>query len=54
MVSNNSGKNRGSFNNLSNMGGFRWDDAVEIVKKHNTGKGNLQDKSAAVAGEGRS
>jgi hypothetical protein len=35
------------------MGGFRWDCAVENVKKHNTGKGNLQDKSAAVAGEGR-
>jgi hypothetical protein len=54
MVSNNSGKNRGSFNSLSSMGGYRWDGAVKRVKKHNTGKGNLQDKSAAVAGEGRS
>jgi hypothetical protein len=35
------------------MGGFRWDDAVEIVKKHNTGKGNLQDKSAAVSSQNR-
>jgi hypothetical protein len=34
------------------MRGYRWD-GVENVKKHNTGKGNLQHKSAAVAGEGR-
>ena len=51
MVSNNSGKNRGSFNSLSSMGGFRWDGAVDSVKKHNTGRGNLQDKSAAVPGK---